>query len=602
MNRRGVPLGLMATMLCTMAIQVPAAGRDDAERDLAAARGLFETNLEAIRHHDRAAYLSCYLESESLARTSPEGISFGFKAHAAQSTDTSWPDLFEAQDLRLARVRPGIVYGTYRYRVKYGTDEHAGISERIFLRTADGWRIVMTSAFDAPPGTPPPPRVLLGGTLIDGTGARPVRDAAVVMRSGKIDCAGTRERCPVPEGVGVMDMTGLFIVPGLIDAHVHFSQTGWADGRPDAIDLRARYPYEQVIGTLRSHPERFLRSYLCSGVTAVFDVGGYPWTWGLRARAEIDSGSPHVAAAGPLLSTLDHWVNLPAERQFIYLKDETAAREGVRYLAANATSAVKVWLIAPPGRELEDLAPVVMAAGEEARRQKLPLVVHATGLAEAKLALRAGAKLLVHSVWDQQVDDEFLDLAKAKEAIYCPTLTVIDGYARMYASALDGTPPVVDDPHGCVDPDTLARVAQTARIDPSDSDRRSWNARPSNNEERHRIMAANLRRVHERGILVAMGTDAGNPLTLHGPSVFAEMEAMEAAGLSPSEVLVDATRNAARAMGRQEDLGTIEEGRAADMLIVSADPSASIANLRQTRYVVRGGVVRSVDELRAAPK
>src|SRR5262249_28153354 len=161
--------------------------------------------------------------------------------------------------------------------------------------------------FDAPPGTPPPPRALIGATLIDGTGAPPVRDAVVVMRAGKIDCAGTRERCPVPEGVGVMEMTGLFIVPGLVDAHVHFSQTGWADARPDSIDLRVRYPYEQVVGDLRSHPERFFRSYLCSGVTAVFDVGGYPWTWGLRARAQTDSGAPHVAAAGPLLSTLDHW-------------------------------------------------------------------------------------------------------------------------------------------------------------------------------------------------------------------------------------------------------------------------------------------------------
>ncbi|HZI93190.1 MAG TPA: amidohydrolase family protein [Patescibacteria group bacterium] len=595
--------GLMLALLT--ALGAPAAGWTAAEatsRDLSAARKLFEANLDAIRRRDRAAYLACYLDSESMARTGPEGFQLGFKAHAAQSTETGWPDRFEAQDLRLVEVRPGFVYGTYRYRVSYGIDEHTGLSERIFVETPTGWRIAMTSAFDAPPGTPAPPRALVGATLIDGTGAPAVRDAVVILRGGKIDCAGRRDVCPVPEGIGVMDLKGLYLVPGLIDSHVHFSQTGWADGRPDSIDLRAGHPYEKVEAGLRAHPERFYRSYLCSGVTAVFDVGGYPWTWDLRSRAEADSFAPHVAAAGPLLSTLDHWLNLPAERQFIYLKDEATAREGVRYLASHGASAVKVWLITPPDRKIEDLSPLVAAAGEEARRLKLRVIVHATGLAEAKTALRAGASMLVHSVWDQPVDEEFITLAKSQGTIYCPTLTVIDGYARMYASASKGTPPVVDDPQGCVDTETLDHLAETARLEASASDRKSWEGRSARAEERHRIMAANLKRVLDAGIPVAMGTDAGNPLTLHGVSVFAEMEAMQAAGLTPMEVLVASTRNAARAMGRGDDLGTIEPGRAADLLVVGADPLASIANLRQTRFVARGGVVRPIEELRAARK
>jgi imidazolonepropionase-like amidohydrolase len=97
-----------------------------------------------------------------------------------------------------------------------------------------------------------------------------------------------------------------------------------------------------------------------------------------------------------------------------------------------------------------------------------------------------------------------------------------------------------------------------------------------------------------------MGTDAGNPLTLHGPSVYAEMEAMQAAGLTPMEVLLTATKGGATAMGRQEDLGTIENGKIADLVILEADPTTDIANTRQLRYVVRGGVLRAVEELRAA--
>jgi imidazolonepropionase-like amidohydrolase len=96
-----------------------------------------------------------------------------------------------------------------------------------------------------------------------------------------------------------------------------------------------------------------------------------------------------------------------------------------------------------------------------------------------------------------------------------------------------------------------------------------------------------------------MGTDAGNPLTLHGPSVYAEMEAMQAAGLSPMQVLVAATRGGSVAMGREKDLGTIEKGKAADLLVLAADPTAGVAAVRQVRHVVRGGVVRSIEELRA---
>src|SRR5262249_51935791 len=154
--------------------------------------------------------------------------------------------------------------------------------------------------------------------------------------------------CKVPAGAVVTDVSGTWILPGLIDAHVHFSQTGWADGRPDAFDARDRYPYEKVAADLASHPERFLRTDLCSGLTSVFDVGGYPWTIAMAHRERDDPNAPRVAAAGPLLSTIDFWLNLPAERQFVFLKDADAARTDVRYLAARGADAVKVWFIVTP--------------------------------------------------------------------------------------------------------------------------------------------------------------------------------------------------------------------------------------------------------------
>lgn len=586
-----------ALLACCLAPPLPAAPQDG--DDLAAARAVFQRNLDAIARRDRAAYLACYLDSPRLARTGPEGFSLGF-AELAKSAGEAWPDTFEANDLRLVPVKPGVVYGTYRYRVRYGAEEHAGLSERIFLKTDGGWKIAVTSAFDAPPGTPPPPRALIAATLVDGTGAPPVPDAVVLIRGGRIECAGPRSSCPVPEGVGVLDVRDYWITPGIVDAHVHFSQTGWADGRPDSIDVRDRHPYEKTVTDLEAHPERWFHSYLCSGVTAVFDVGGYPWTTALAKRVEGDAATPHVAAAGPLLSTRDHWLNLPAERQFIYLTDEESARAGVRYLASHGATAVKVWYIVTPERSVEASTPAILAAGDEARRAGLPLIVHATGLAEAKAALRAGARLLVHGVGDQPVDDEFIELARKNGTVYCPTLTVFRGYLRMFEAASGGTEPAIDDPNSCVDAETRAKLAETATLGGKEGIAAGVARLRVRVAAVEPVSAANLKRLHDAGIPIAMGTDAGNPLTLHGASVYAEMEAMQAAGLTPMQVLVASTRGGSLAMGRDKDLGTIEKGKAADLLVLAANPTSDIASLRKLRHVVRGGVVRSLDELKGA--
>jgi imidazolonepropionase-like amidohydrolase len=564
--------------------------------DVAEARKVFEGNLGAIHAHDRAKYLSYYLHSERLVRGGPTGFSTGYDDFA-KGAGSAWPDLIEGSDLHLTPLQPGLVYGTYRYRVRYGADEHSGISERLFVKTPDGWKIAVTGAVDTPPGTPAPPRAIVGATLIDGRGGAPVPNATIVMRDGKIDCAGA---CKVPEGIDVVDGKGMWVAPGLIDAHVHFSQTGWADGRPDSIDVRGTHPYEQTIAENRRDPERYGRAYVCSGVTSVWDVGGYTWTLGLRDRFENNTSVPHVEAAGPLLSTLDHWLNLPAERQFMVLNDEKSAREEVKYLAAQGTSAVKVWwIVNPPDLTVEKLAPAVAAAADEAHKNKLPLIVHATGLAEAKAALRAGANVLVHNVDDLPVDDEFIDLAKKNDAILIPTLTVVGGYGRMMHGVADRKPPAVDDPNGCVDRATLAKVAETAALDASLVPAARLERMDGRIARIAAVSTANLKKLVDAGVSIATGTDAGNPLTLHGPAIYAEMEAMQKSGMTPMQVIVSSTAVAARAMGHAARAGTIEKGKDADLVLVAGDPSSDVANFRKVRYVVRSGVVRSIDDLHA---
>ncbi|MBR9989053.1 MAG: hypothetical protein KFH98_04810, partial [Gemmatimonadetes bacterium] len=86
------------------------------------------------------------------------------------------------------------------------------------------------------------PTAFVGGTLIDGTGRTPVNNAVVVISEGRIVCAGSRASCAVPANAATVDVRNRWIMPGIVDAHVHYSQTGWADGRPDALDMMERFP------------------------------------------------------------------------------------------------------------------------------------------------------------------------------------------------------------------------------------------------------------------------------------------------------------------------------------------------------------------------
>jgi imidazolonepropionase-like amidohydrolase len=560
----------------------PAAQR---ARDSTEALAAFRGNIGAIHARDRATYLSYYLQSPRLARTGPGGVSWGY-AGMTGGDPNSWPDTLVATHFEVVPLAPGVVYGAYRYRVVQGGSQR-GVSERVLVKQPDGsWKIAVSTAFGSPGDAPVPAFALTGATVIDGTGAAPMRNATVVMRNGRIACVG---ECQVGADVHAIDARGKWIIPGLIDAHVHYSQTGWADGRPDAEDVRSRFPYDSTVAVLEAHPERFFRSYLCSGVTGTFDVGGYPWTWALRGRAEASNAAPHVAAAGPLLSTLDHWVNTPAQRQFVYISNDSTTRAGARMMAHYDADAVKVWYLV--NEQTPDTArykTMLRAAAEEARRAGIPLIVHATDLWAARDAVAAGAGVLVHSVDDRPVDDEFLRMARAAGTIYTPTLTVIDGYRQLYERRFDP----VGLPMECVDPDTRHKAALTDSLRPQ-----SLPAGFRGRFDRlHQTMDDNLRRVHAAGIPIAMGTDAGNPLTLHGVSVYREMEAMAAAGLTPMEVLVASTRTAAMAMGR-DSIGTLRPGMAADLVVLDADPLVDVRNLRAVRLVARGGEVWTRREL-----
>lgn len=239
--------------------------------------------------------------------------------------------------------------------------------------------------------------VLRGGIVVNPDGRPPIRNAVVVVRGGRIADLGPAGRVRVPRGVPVIDATGRWIVPGYVDSHVHFFQSGGLYTRPDAIDLRAAVPYEQELAAIRADLSDTFARYLASGVTAVADVGGPMWNFDVRRLSIDNPRAPRVAAAGPLISTwrppvLSDVVDPP----IIAATSPEEARALVRAQVPQRPDFIKIWYVVLPGQTPAQFLPVVRAAIEEAHGAGIRVAVHATELETARAALEAGADILVH--------------------------------------------------------------------------------------------------------------------------------------------------------------------------------------------------------------
>lgn len=446
---------------------------------------------------------------------------------------------------------------------------------------------------------------LVGATVHDGRGGAAIADAVIHVEDDRIVCVGPRSDCALDDQVEIVELAGRHITPGLVDGHVHYAQTGWLDGRPDSGIGTDHYDYQALQQSLRDDPARWHRTYLCSGVTAVYDVGGLPWTMAVGDTDEGAAIRPHYRAAGSLITHYQPVFGVMSAfgtDTFLPMDSDEAAVESVAQLVEKGADAIKVWYLDPPSGERAVLDARLKLIGEAAREAGLPLIVHATELRNAKTALRAGASMLVHSVEDRPVDDEFIGLLRETGAFYAPTLIVSGNWSRAIASVLLGVePPTVDDPNGCVDAETHRVVAEADTLISGTTTERVEAAfsRLENAAAESTLTMRNLRRVHEAGVPVVTSTDAGNPLTLHGPSIYAEMAAMESAGISPSEILVMSTRNGAAAMGGLDDFGTLEAGKLADLIVLEDDPSQSTRAYKSITHVMRAGDLSPVSEFSA---
>src|SRR5881394_188237 len=445
---------------------------------------------------------------------------------------------------------------------------------------------------------------LVNGTIINPDKSQIVQNATIIIDGDKIAAAGDAKTISTPKDARLIDCKGKFILPGYIDTHVHFFQSGDLYTRPDVVDLTKVRPYPKEVAWIkRNLPDTFER-YLRSGITSVVDVGGPMWNFEVRKKANATPKAPRVAVAGPLISSVSRPQLDLGDPPIVKIDTPYQAREFVRKLAAQNPDLVKIWYIVDQGHPVDSFRPIVRATVEESHAHKLRVAVHATELETARAAVEEGADVLVHSVIDKLVDDTFVKLLKDRHTILCPTLVVFERYGRTFANKLNLTP----EEKAWGNPEVIASLDVT-KIPPDKLPERIKTALAKPDETLERIKKTydvalkNLKTLEDAGITIAAGTDAGNIGTIHGPALFREFQLMKEAGLTPMQILQSATSNAAQLFGGETGahIGRMEKGYFADLVVLNSNPADDIAHASDIESVIKNGVFYSANNLLTAP-
>lgn len=431
-----------------------------------------------------------------------------------------------------------------------------------------------------------PVTALVGATAFIGDELSAVRDTTIVLQGNRILAAGPSESVTVPSGAQRLTVRDKFVLPGLIDSHVHFFQSGGLFTRPDIIDLRAVRPYTEELAWINAHLGDTFARYLRAGITSVSDVGGPFWNYDVRARAARMPLAPRVAAAGPLISSVDRSILSPhGDPPIVKIDSPDAARALVRREAQYQTDFVKLWWIVTKDHPAAAFVPVAHAAVAESRARTLRVAIHALELETARFAAEAGTDVLVHSVFDKDVDDAFVALLKERNIILCPTIRVLGGYETTLAER----PELSIQDLRLANPETVGTLFMLADLPGGETTSQLAAAQKVDPAERRAAAIRNLRRLHDAGVTIAAGTDAGNIGTLHASSLYAELETMVQSGVPEKDVLVMATLNGAKHMARERELGTIAPGKLADLVVLDENPVDDIRNVSSVRLVVKDG-------------
>ncbi len=435
--------------------------------------------------------------------------------------------------------------------------------------------------------------------LVDITKGKIVPNTTVVIRDDKIEQVAPSRRVKDIDGATIVDGTDKYLMPGMIDTHIHFFQSGSIYTRPDAIDLRHKMPTkEEDAFTFGMVPDSFSR-YLRLGITSIMDVGGPFQNFVVRDSVAAQHLSPNVYVTGSLFSSYVPENLRTDDPPIVEVKSIEEADELFDKMMAFKPDFIKIWYIVTSDSPAEKTFPIFQHVAQRTHDNNLKLTVHATQLNTAKLAVEAGADILVHSVTNEVVDDEFINLLIDNNVALIPTLVVSGGYGRAMLSDTGNHPQDLywanSIAFGSLLEFTLYNEEdlpqRIARIRKAAENYRKTRARSDS------IMAINLKKLWDAGVNIMTGTDAGNIGTMHASSYIQEQEAMQMAGLTITDILKASTINAAKGFGLEETLGIIEKGKIADLLILERNPLESLDNLNSTNMVIKSGILVEADAL-----
>lgn len=402
---------------------------------------------------------------------------------------------------------------------------------------------------------------LKGGTLIDGNGGPPLPHSLVVVEGTQIRYAGPalEEELQVP----TLDMTGRYLLPGLIDAHIHLS--GVSQYGVEGFVLEPEIQKTLVAG---ADARRMLRR----GFTTVGDISRN----GIYLRDLIAAGvleGPRVVATGNgFCRTTGHSISRYLPHDLSHHRHPWAEeadspwglRSAIRLRLQEGPDAIKIWATGGGIWALDRKEDThytweeISAAVEEAAMVGLPVWSHAEGLEGARLSCQAGVWAIIHG---QELDEACLDQMAEKGIFLCPTIQFLEGWFQSH-------PPAEKPEQQAYPGDTVAQ-RELARV------------------------YGNLRKAIDRGIKITVGSDSYCEKELpYGLTSLEEMRHLKTAGLSEEEILIAATKHGAEMLRVDHLTGTLEAGKQADLLVLEADPLADIRHLtvENMAFVLKDGV------------
>jgi imidazolonepropionase-like amidohydrolase len=411
---------------------------------------------------------------------------------------------------------------------------------------------------------------LVGGMLIDGYEVPPLHHAAVLIEGNRIVAVGPAAELAIPPDAEVIDTRGRVMLPGLIDLHVHLNILGHGDY--DRWD-----PWIAEKGLVERVMEISARQLLLAGVTSAADLGG-TLKESLSVRDRIERGElpgPRMSMSGPWI-TRDLGDYSPALESQILVDTPREAARATERLARAGVDLIKAYVELGPAH--------YKAIADAAHARGLKVHAHVYDPKNVRDALEAGIDVLTH-VGSAGVPP--YDPALVKAIVVKGTPVVVTAAHRVFLF-----PATVDFPERLQDPQ-LERDFGPEIWSEVQRSLQGFHRLPyfSTTDQEMRFARSSLRQWIDAGARMGMGTDSGTPMNFHTEALWRELKAHVDVGMSPQAVISSATRIGAEILGKGGELGTIEPGKLADLIVVRGNPLFDITALANVEVVVKDGRV-----------